>query len=319
MGRSSVRKIVKTKEIQWNRAGRKGCIRVSLQNKIMKKNSLTHFGHLHSRSSANAAFLRKGTPLCTSYSGSLTVETALTLPVFICALVLFIFLFHVQQIQLQMELALHTTAGHLAQYACLETEDDGKTDTLQTVVEFSAAEVFLRTQMDRQGMQADKILGGKTGVSLLGSDLSGEDIHLKASYQVKVPVAIFGIHGLPMQQTVCLRKWTGKRDAADKGDWVYITPTGKVFHESSECPYLDLSIQSIALAEIAVRRNKSGGRYSACSRCGNTQQTIVYITDYGDAYHGDLECSGLKRTVYRIRRADASDRRSCKKCGKGEG
>ena len=66
-------------------------------------------------------------------------------------------------------------------------------------------------------MQADKILGGKTGVSLLGSDLSGEDIHLKASYQVKVPVAIFGIHGLPMQQTVCLRKWTGKRDAADKG------------------------------------------------------------------------------------------------------
>lgn len=291
---------------------------MSLQNKRMKKNSLTHFGHLRSRSSANAAFLWKGTPLCTSCPGSLTVETALTLPVFICALVLFIFLFHVQQIQLQMELALHATADHLAQYACLETEGDKKTGALQTVVEFSAAEVFLRTQMDRQGVRADKILGGKTGVSLLGSDLSGEDVHLKASYQMKLPVAIFGTYGLPMQQTVCLRKWTGKRDVADTGDWVYITPTGKVCHESCECPYLDLSIRSVSMTEIAARRNQSGGKYSACSRCGNMQQTVVYITDYGKVYHGDLECSGLKRTVYRIRRADASGRRCCKKCGKGE-
>ena len=48
---------------------------------------------------------------------------------------------------------------------------------------------------------------------------------------------------------------------------------------------------------------------------GALGQSMVYITDYGDRWHSSLSCSGLKRSIYMIRKTKATDKRMCKKCG----
>ena len=64
-------------------------------------------------------------------------------------------------------------------------------------------------------------------------------------------------------------------------------------------------------------RNADGGKYYPCEGCGGNPDETVYITDYGDRYHTDINCSGLKRTVEEIDIKDVGDRGVCKKCGGG--
>ena len=46
-----------------------------------------------------------------------------------------------------------------------------------------------------------------------------------------------------------------------------------------------------------------------------TSKGTVYITDYGDVYHEEIGCSGLKRTVYLVEIEKVGQRQPCGKCG----
>ena len=96
---------------------------------------------------------------------------------------------------------------------------------------------------------------------------------------------------------------------------------GSVYHTSSSCHYIDLSIKSVERSSVAELRNLSGGKYSACS-CMLTKYNsggTVYVTDYGTNYHGSLACSGLKRTVTMMRKSETDGLPACSKCGHSEG
>ena len=69
---------------------------------------------------------------------------------------------------------------------------------------------------------------------------------------------------------------------------------------------------------ISSKRNESGSKYTSCERCKIplNKQKIVFITLYGNHYHTDISCSGLKRTVRTIslEQAQKEGKRKCKKC-----
>ena len=302
-----------TEYIFTDKVEKTGCIRVSLnqiKNKNKEKNSLTHFRHLFMYK--RAAFQRKEAPLCIPFRASFTVEAAITVPVFICFLASVFFFFSILQLQMKVESALHYTARSMAVYSCLEKKQE---ELINPQTEYVAAEVIFRKQLLDQKAKMENTAGKSLGISLLTSDLTGDYLELKAVYQIRLPITLLGIHYFPMHQTVKARKWTGDTKSEIAGDWVYITPTGTVYHMSKGCPYLDLSIHSASSSAVSAMRNKSGGKYQKCSRCNSQYSDKVYITDYGSVYHADLNCSGLKRTVNKIKKSDVGERGPCSKCG----
>ena len=105
----------------------------------------------------------------------------------------------------------------------------------------------------------------------------------------------------------------------EEGEKVYITPWGTVYHTTPECSLLDLSISLVSFESLNERRNESGGKYYPCESCCGHADTGavdgVYITDYGDRYHSDRDCPGLKRTVKEVDIKEVSGMSACQKCG----
>lgn len=119
------------------------------------------------------------------------------------------------------------------------------------------------------------------------------------------------------------RKWIGydviKGNNRLKADeWVYITPNGSVYHRRRNCSYLNPSIHCASINEIKERRNRDGEKYKCCEICGREHTAgICFYTEYGNRYHTSLQCSGLKRTVKRVKLSEVKGRRPCSKCGNG--
>lgn len=241
--------------------------------------------------------------------GSFTVEAAVVIPVTAGFFAVILMFFRIFQIETQVQASL-IYAGRVA---AVQADSENESATA------ARAAVLFYKKTAGQKLLKQYIKGGNLGISLAGSKASGDYVILEADYRIKIPVGFFYIDGVSVSQNSISRKWTGVIAGSDKteGEWVYITPEGHVYHRKKTCTYLDLSIRSTKLASIGLRRNKSGQKYRVCEQCigKNTESMWVYITDYGDCYHTDLACSGLKRTIYHIPLSETEGRRPCSKCG----
>lgn len=152
-----------------------------------------------------------------------------------------------------------------------------------------------------------------------------ETIIIQKDYDINLPAAVFAIKALHMEQVSIIYPFTGKtivpqgEDGEDGSEqYVYITPYGEVYHKTESCVYLKPSIQKTAWQDVAALRNLNGEIYYGCERCaaGSLSKTdIVYITTYGNRYHTEETCPGLKRTISKIPIGQAGGRRACGKCG----
>lgn len=260
----------------------------------------------------------------------LTVEAAVVLPFFVCFLVFVLYFFRVLQVQAGVEQALQyagrRTAAEYSMQAAMHTKKDEFVKETEEKSDESGfgllkAKLFFTAQLKKQNCPTQYISHGIAGISLLQSDFSGNYVELKAIYRMKLSIALLGeIQYRIVQESKC-RKWTGYQpgqDMQEEDAWLYYTEYGTVYHTSRSCTHLDLSIRGVPYTQAASSRNKSGGKYHKCEKCGSgvSGNATVYITDYGDRYHSSLTCSGLKRKIYMVRRTEATEKRMCKKCGK---
>ncbi len=246
--------------------------------------------------------------------GSMTVEMVVILPLFAAFLVFFLFLFRVLWVQESMEEALVYASRSLA-VSCYE---ESVTEQTPQYVLLAKAQTALWKGLEESGCPVSFIHHGKAGISLLRSDVSGDDVILRASYELHAPCALPFDYAYHVTQCAQSRKWIGdctlEQGGSDSDCWVYITPDGTAYHRSRDCSYLDLSIRAVSRRSLNGLRNQSGGCYYACESCGGSSGT-VYITDYGTRYHTDLTCSGLKRTIYMVKFSQIGGRHPCSKCG----
>ncbi len=82
-----------------------------------------------------------------------------------------------------------------------------------------------------------------------------------------------------------------------------------------ECTYLCVEIEAVKYEQIEDLRNFSGGKYYACERCRPLKAGTVYITSEGRSYHGQADCSSLKRTIYMVPLKEVAEYDPCSKCG----
>lgn len=104
------------------------------------------------------------------------------------------------------------------------------------------------------------------------------------------------------------------------GEYVYLADHGKVYHRDAGCVYLKPTIQEVSFGQLEGRRNASGGKYYACGRCGKgadpPEGSRVFIAPYGDSWHTDRGCSGLKRSARKVLIEDVGGLPPCSKCKK---
>lgn len=263
----------------------------------------------------------RGTSRYTCQKASLTVEAAVVLPFFVCFMVFVLYFFRILQVQAGIAQVLQYTGRKIAAEYSMQT-DTGNPDTGGDFAGLLKARVIFQKQLKKQKCPTQYISRQITGVSLMQSDFSGNYVELKVVYQMKLPVGLFGDIKYRIVQASKCRKWTGYQPGQDNEEddtWLYYTEYGTVYHASRSCTHLDLSIQGIPYQNVGQNRNHSGGKYHKCEKCGSSSagNGMVYITDYGDRYHSSLTCSGLKRSIYMIRRSEVSDgMKMCSKCGK---
>ena len=120
-----------------------------------------------------------------------------------------------------------------------------------------------------------------------------------------------------------VRPWTGRtaEEAAEAAsgpadELVYVTDYESVYHTSSECTHLALSVNAIGGNKVGSARNVYGDRYHACEKCVGSggKNTVVYVTKEGDHYHNSASCSGLNRTTRLVRKSEVESLPLCSRC-----
>ncbi len=247
------------------------------------------------------------------YSGSMTLEGCLVLPLFLFFMMSIILSIEVVRFQSDMQEALHKIGnenaflGYQVKYQNMSTQDT-----------CSGITSYLGKQLYPYLCVSD----GEAGLVIQDLSTVEQDgtIYLKAKYQIKSFISWLSIGDVYFEDTFYSHAWTGfspnQLDTKLKDDeiFVYITKTGSKYHLSYDCTYLRIPIQSINASQLSTIRGASGQKYYACERCHPAKEGMVYITTDGNRYHGQADCSSLIRTVFVIPLSKATGYGPCSKC-----
>lgn len=260
-------------------------------------------------------------------SASMTLEAAFVLPFFLFAVINIIFSMNILAAQSRINAALHQTGNKMAfaAYAVQDLAGGGAGGALAGV---ALSELYARSRIVEYAgsgfLDQSCISSGSAGLSMLGSQVMGEGdvIDLRVSYRVRPFSSLMGFEGFSMGQRYYGKAWTGydvekyESGGSQEDPMVYITQTGTVYHMARNCSYLNPAVRTVSGERVREERNSAGAKYYPCERCKTgSGLSIYYITEDGNRYHGDLNCSGLRRTIYTVPLSQVSGRGRCSKCG----
>lgn len=257
--------------------------------------------------------------------GSLTLETALVLPLFLFAILAMLQFAVIQHATSALLAGAQETVREMAVYAYIQnmgvTAGDG--------VPAKLLRGGLSAAWASGQIQEKSGVGSELGnVSLLQSDFgNGTILDLVGTFQPAHTYTVLPVKKAKGIFRARVRAWTGRtetitgqdrdqREQEKEEQTVYVAETGKVYHTDPECTHIRLSIRTVPESQLKGLRNASGGKYHRCEKCRGSGNGTVYISPYGDKYHTSLSCSGLKRTISSVPLSEAEHLKACSKCGK---
>lgn len=258
--------------------------------------------------------------------GSLTVEAALVIPIFLFAIMAILSFTEILRLQMNIDSALQQCAKELAVYGYAgDSLSANMVEDISFPAETLLSETYVRerviSEIGREELQ-NSPMEGAGALHFVGSRIMENDrIELRCTYYVTPFFSLSPKAGFLTGTTAVARAFTGYDNLAgasegEKEEYVYITENGTVYHRDRGCHYLDLSIEKVFTEELAGMRNADGSIYYACPVCGDTNSgSVVFITRYGNRYHSDILCSGLRRTVEAVPVSQVGGRSPCSKCG----
>ena len=203
--------------------------------------SFVHPFYLFIRKRASASASRR------KARGSMSVEAALIMSIFLLAVNLLFYFFHLMEFQIELQFALEQKVHEAA------------------VRQTEIIPGRLQASVSRE------LLGEGRGLSLGGKGLRlvqnpGEEtefLDVTAVFEAGPPLQIFG----PMNGTYihrCRRRfWSGQESIQDEGaeaenseqEYVYVTQSGSVYHRSRACTYLKPSVRSVSFEGVSGLRS----------------------------------------------------------------
>ena len=269
-------------------------------------------------------------------NGSLSIEAAVSVPVFMLFCIALISFLILMGLQMDIQTAMEETARSVGKKAyVLERISSGSGDTSemdQETMSLVSAGInptvikiwMLSTDSLRSRLDRSRILGGSGGLYTYESSYDSSEgiLDIVVHYDYSVPWLPKYFGTLRMVQRMRSHVWTGESltkeqdSSGGDGHTVYVTESGSVYHLSADCGYLDLTVHAVSFSDLSYARNHSGAKYHRCEECAkNGNYSTVYITDYGTCWHSSLSCSGLKRTILEKDISETGDMRPCSKCG----
>ena len=299
---------------------------VNINNRIKKhelENKKTNQNIEHSNS-LRVQLYKKRTSYTPSYKkakASLTVEAAMTFPIFIFAFFLMIYSLRIVELQSKVQYALNAASSDMAAYAMVKegTEGGSAANYVSGIVYSNpgASALFLKNLKSCME-DVDMVSGKWLGFHFTNSQIMKKDavIYLEVHYKIKMP-DLLGIKiEIPCIQNVYTRGFTGRRLAEkEEGKIVYITTGQTVYHTNRSCTHLVLSVQQVSEKVFFNKKKGYLKKYTNCLLCKDKiSNGYIYITAQGDKYHYSLQCQSLKRTIKRILLKDVGNRTLCKRC-----
>lgn len=241
-------------------------------------------------------------------NGSVTIEAAFAIPLFLYAAICLIWMIEMQNIRL----SVLNSAQNAAKIAA---ENTAVLPVLNTV----KLKNDLISLIGEERVERSIIENGSKGISCWSSYMipGNGEMNITVIYKVRLPVSIFGFPAAKQKESFRISSWNGfqSKDASENDQIVYVTENQAVYHENYNCTYLQLSISFVSYEEISRMRNEGGGRYYPCEKCVyGDSLTGVYVTRTGNRYHNSLGCSGLKRTIYAVNKSEVSGMGGCSRC-----
>lgn len=258
------------------------------------------------------------TSLFTSLRGSLTLEAACVLPLFLFAMISVLYFVQIVSLSVNLTGAFCETGKELAVYAYVKENGGLPKGQVSDLITGGLSTAYAKSKV----IDRAKLKSGNGSLSMIQSSFlkKGKVIDLVGRYRVKYPVTLFPLPKLYILSRGYVRAWTGRDgtngdgSTAGNGEMVLVTVNGSVYHKDPNCTHIKLSIKTVNQAIVESLRNQSGGKYHPCENCGGGYGS-VYITDTGNRYHSSLGCSGLKRGLLLIPASEVEGWQSCSRCG----
>ena len=241
-------------------------------------------------------------------SGSLTVEAALSLPIFLMAAVILLWPLKV----MDGERRLMTAMEEMADAAAAEPE----------AAKLSQATLLLLPDRElfREVLPAAGVTEGE-----------GQMVTVSVSLGIRWPVSLLSDLFVPGHLlTVEKRTWTGREGGhgrsyaavSEEEEYVYLgknSAESKVYHLSAGCSYLDNVMKAVPAADVTALRNAYGEKYHRCPSCRPADTGTVYIFENGNAYHAGADCAAIGAYVTKITKKEALERgyHVCHRCSSG--
>lgn len=255
----------------------------------------------------------------------ISIEAAICLSLFTLAAMSFLSFGTVMNQRMKLEVAIRNTASKIAQdYAIYDAVTTEKTSLITDFavqgIGTIAARHLLLEELGKDNLDNSCICDGHSGISFLYSDILDDDgyVDLVISYKVKLPFKIIPWPDFKVTQRSRIHPWSGIQVFAaedEQVEYVYLTKTGTVYHETLSCKHLNIQLSKLNISEINGVRNDSGGKYYPCRICYEEEEQIVYITKSGTAYHGDKDCPTVSRDVRKVAKEECIGIPACKSCG----
>lgn len=257
---------------------------------------------------------------------SMTVETALVLPLFCFFMIHMGSAIELMRLHGNLEVVLWDVGRQIGIYGELveteadedsEKEDSG--DRAGTVIlSYTYVKNRIADQLGKEYLEQAPLEWGTDGLQFVESKTEGDTYEIIMTYAVSPLTEALGFRKFRMANRYYGHRWNGYEipGAEDTGEYVYVTEDSEVYHTSRDCTHLRLSIRTVAKGEVP-------GRYRPCEKCTGEmanshilENGIYYICAEGESYHSRRDCPGLKRTVYCIAKKKAEGYRECGRCGK---
>ena len=284
-----------------------------------------------------------GTSLPLSFSGSMTLEAAAVVPLFLFFVMNLLFIFEAVRLQSGLQAALQQ-AGEQVCEAAYYTRfapgagkgEDGapeQTDENGAAVSLLISETYVRNKvtsyLGESFWKHSCVVGGKAGLSFAQSKImtEGDRVEIIVNCRVRPFVRIVAFPDFAMQARYCGHAWVGwtpgtgpaeTGSGTGSSEKVYVTRYGEVYHTDPECIYLNPQVRAVPASQVDSMRSGDGSIYHPCECCRPGGNGIVYITKEGNRYHADRNCGGIVRHISTQESGAAKDHyRPCPVCGEG--
>jgi len=261
--------------------------------------------------------------------GSLTIEAAMALPLFLFAVMILMTPMKLLNDGRKIQTALDITGEELSQYVSALKELKRGEDLsaaglnelpdgfLEGITEQSIL-LYVRMKMGKYEVYQDA-----ESVSFLRSSVlkDKETIDLIMDYRIRLPFPVLGLKSVPMSARCFRRAWIGNTllyedESGDTEEMVYVGRDSTRYHKKRTCHYLYNHIRAVNETDLESIRNTDGGIYKPCSRCRSLAKegSVVYIMPSGEKFHSSRECSAITAYVRLVPISEVIHLGACSYC-----